>query len=86
MQASLDHLALLPAALCVILLWLGLGAVGLAAPRATRFVAHGLFPLGAVGCLAIAAIGLGALFASARTLLLPIGLPGLPMHFRLDPL
>ncbi len=86
MQVIVDHLALLPAALWVILLWVLLGAAGLAAPRATRFVAHGLFPIGALGCLAMAGIGLGALFAPAEALQLPIGLPDLPAHFRLDAL
>lgn len=85
-QTTMDSLSLLPAALVVIFLWVVLGAAGLAAPRATRFVAHVLFPLGALGCLAMAGIGVAALFAPAVVVQLPIGLPGLPMHFRLDAL
>ncbi len=78
--------ALLSLALAVVAAWLVLGVAGLARPRATRWIAHRLFPLGAVGCLLIAWVGLRALFAPATDLLLPLGLPGLPVHLHLDPL
>ena len=77
---------LIPAALTVVGAWILLGAIGLARPRATRWIAHRLFPLGALACLALAVIGGAALFAPATDLVLPVGLPGLPAHLHLDPL
>lgn len=83
---AIDPALLLPAALAVVCGWLAIGAAGMLAQRATRWVAHVLFPLGALGAAAIAAIGLAALFAPASHLTLPLGLPGLPVHLALDPL
>ncbi len=77
---------LIPAALVVVGAWIALGAAGLTRPRATRWIAHWLFPLGALGSLAIAAVGVCALFAPATDLVLPLGLPGLPVHLHLDAL
>ena len=82
----MDPSQLIPAALSVVGAWIALGAIGLTRPRATRWIAHRLFPLGALGSLVIAAIGGCALFAPATDLVLPLGLPGLPVHLHLDPL
>ena len=45
-----------------------------------------LFPLGGALGLALAAVAAAALFAAPQSAVLPIGLPGLPFHFRLDAL
>src|SRR5690606_36457343 len=66
--------------------WLLLGVAGLFAPRNTRFVAHVIFPLGALVCLAMlvnAVIGIAAP-VEARVML--VGLPDLPFHARQDAL
>ncbi|MGA8008245.1 MAG: hydrogenase 4 subunit B, partial [Thiomonas sp.] len=77
---------LLPVALGVMAAWVLLGLAGFVSPRSTRWVARVIFPLGALGSLLMAVVGLLALFAPAQTLALPIGLPGLPMLVRLDAL
>ena len=72
--------------LIVITIWVGIGVVALAAPRRTRFVARGLFPVSAVLSLALAALALHGLFAAPQTEVLLLGLPGLPFHLRIDSL
>lgn len=64
--------------------WLAVGTLGLGALRRTRLVAHGLFPLGASVGLLVGAAGLAGIFAEPSAAVLPIGLPGLPFHLRLD--
>ena len=68
--------------------WLALGAAGLIRPHHTGFVARVLFPLGAVIGLAVAFAGWSALHPGTlpQTLVLPLGLPDLPFHLRLDAL
>lgn len=77
---------LLPIALGVVAAWVCMGLAGFISPRSTRWVARVIFPLGALGSLVMAAVGLLALFAAPQSLVLPIGLPGLPLHLRLDAL
>jgi formate hydrogenlyase subunit 3/multisubunit Na+/H+ antiporter MnhD subunit len=62
------------------------GAAGLLALHRLRFVARVLFPLGGLLGLALAGLAALALFAPPQTAMLPIGLPDLPFHFRLDSL
>ncbi|RQS63213.1 hydrogenase 4 subunit B [Burkholderia sp. Bp8984] len=64
--------------------WLAVGTLGLGALRRTRLVAHGLFPLGALVGLLVGAAGLAGILAEPSAAVLPIGLPGLPFHLRLD--
>jgi len=68
--------------------WLALGAAGLIRPQHLRFVGRVLFPLGALVALGVAWLGLQALRPghAADLLVLPLGLPELPFHLRLDPL
>jgi hydrogenase-4 component B len=65
-----------------------LGLAGLLRPRSLRLVAHLLFPLGAVACLGIALLSGTFLVAghAPEVLVLPLGLPSLPFHLRLDTL
>lgn len=76
----------LAASLAVVSGWLAVGLLGLLRPHSVRFVGHFLFPLGAVGGFVLFAMGLGAMHAPAASLVLPLGLPDLPFHVRLDAL
>lgn len=66
--------------------WLAIGVAGLAAPRSLRFVGKTLYPLGALAGLAVAGVAFTALDAAPETAVLPLGLPDLPFHLRLDSL
>jgi len=70
----------------IIVLWLALGVLGLTLRGKPHLIANAIFPAGAVASLALAAIGLWALGAAADVAILPLGLPDLPLHLRLDPL
>jgi hydrogenase-4 component B len=66
--------------------WLAIGALGLARPRNIVFVGRVLFTIGAGVGLILAAAALLAMGQAAQTAILPLGLPGLPFHLRLDAL
>ncbi len=70
----------------VILLWLALGLGGVFFPRNLRLVSRVLFPAGALGALALSVAALAALGGDPHSLILPLGLPDLPFHLRLDAL
>jgi hydrogenase-4 component B len=76
----------LTAVMAIVLAWLAIGVAGLAAPRALPWVARTLFPLGALLGLGLAVVAVIALFGTPEARVLPLGLPDLPMHVRLDPL
>ncbi|PKO84591.1 MAG: hydrogenase 4 subunit B [Betaproteobacteria bacterium HGW-Betaproteobacteria-11] len=73
-------------ALFVIAVWLVLGLLGLAALRRFELVARVLFPLGALAGLVLAFAAVQGLLSTPEVAVLPIGLPQLPFHLRLDPL
>jgi hydrogenase-4 component B len=83
---SLSSLLSIDWVLLIIAGWLLIGMAGLAAVRRMSIVAYVLFPLGALLGLGLAATGLVAIFGSAQTAVLPLGLPNLPFHLRLDSL
>ena len=62
--------------------WIVIGLAAAAAPR----VAHAAYPAGAAVGLGLAAFALSALFDAPTARVLPLGLPDLPFHARLDPL
>jgi hydrogenase-4 component B len=64
--------------------WLVIGTLGLGILYRTRLVAYGLFPLGALTGLLLGVAGLAGVFADPSATVLPIGLPGLPFHLRVD--
>ncbi len=68
--------------------WVILGIVGLVRPYRVGWIARILFPLGALIALGIAVLGTLALFSghAPQIFLLPLGLPNLPFHARLDTL
>ncbi len=72
--------------LLVVVGWLLIGLLGVVALRRFRFVATVLFPLGAVFSLLLLGVGLSAVLSGPEVAVLPIGLPQLPFHLRLDSL
>ena len=72
--------------LLVVGAWLLIGVAGVLALRRLTLVARVLFPLGGAFGLALAGIALSAALSSPEVAVLPIGLPDLPFHFRLDAL
>ena len=77
--------SLLAAALAAATAWLAIGFAGLV-PAGAGLARRALFPAGAAAGLALAAVGAQAMWAPAASLVLPLGLPDLPFHLRLDPL
>ncbi|MEO6025156.1 MAG: hydrogenase 4 subunit B [Burkholderiales bacterium] len=77
-----------PLSACLVLLatWLVIGLAGLLRPMSLTYVARVLFPLGAFCGLALAVVAVLSLRAPVARAILPIGLPDLPMHVRLDAL
>ena len=70
----------------IILFWLALGPIGLALQSRPRWITLLIFPASAVASLLLAATGLWALGETPDVALLPLGLPDLPFHLRLDAL
>jgi len=66
--------------------WLLVGALGVLALHRLAFVAHVLFPIGGLLGLLMSGLALAALLGTPEVAVLPIGLPGLPFHLRLDSL
>ena len=66
--------------------WLVVGLAGLAVPRHLAFISRVLFPAGALVGVAVGITALGALGSTPEVAVLPIGLPDLPFHLRLDSL
>lgn len=64
------------------LAWLAIGVLGLFVPP--RMVPCTLFPAGALVALLIAICGLWGLSSDPQVAVLPLGLPDLPFHLRLD--
>jgi formate hydrogenlyase subunit 3/multisubunit Na+/H+ antiporter MnhD subunit len=83
---SLSAVTPLDAILGVVLYWLGVGLVALLRPADLGFVSRVLFPLSALGSLVLMVAGVVAMPAQAHTMVLPLGLPDLPFHLRLDAL
>ena len=79
-------LTILPFVLAVIAGWLVVGVLGLISLHRTRVVAHALFPAGALFGLLLCALGIASIFSPSQEAILPLGLPGLPFHVRLDAL
>ena len=79
-------MSLLHPVLGVVLYWLALGVVGLAVPIARGPHARLFFGLGAFGGFVLAFTGLAALGSWPLSMVLPLGLPDLPFHVRIDSL
>jgi formate hydrogenlyase subunit 3/multisubunit Na+/H+ antiporter MnhD subunit len=70
----------------VILCWIGIGAAALLFPLSLRLATRVLLPAGAVAAVLLAAAGFTAMTEDAAVRVLPLGLPDLPFHLRLDAL
>jgi formate hydrogenlyase subunit 3/multisubunit Na+/H+ antiporter MnhD subunit len=66
--------------------WLLVAIVGVAALRRLDIVSRVLFPLGGLLGLVLAGLAMAALTGTPEIAVLPIGLPSLPFHLRLDAL
>ncbi len=66
--------------------WIVLGVAGLTLQSVPRWIVNLVFPLSGLISLALAITGFVALAGPPEILVLPLGLPGLPFHLRLDPL
>jgi hydrogenase-4 component B len=64
--------------------WLLVAVLGLFALSRLALVARVLFPAGGVIALVLFALALSAAFGTPQVATLPLGLPGLPFHLRLD--
>jgi hydrogenase-4 component B len=75
-----------PLTLCVLLLmaWCVVGLAGMMRPLSLAFVGRTLFPLGAVFGAALAVVAATSLSHVTEHLVLPVGLPDLPVHLHLD--
>jgi len=86
-MTSPAHWLVLDWILAIMVAWLALGIAGVFFLRRLAFVAHVLFPAGALLGLALGALALNALLLGApEVAVLPVGLPALPFHLRLDSL
>ncbi|CAG0998409.1 NADH-quinone oxidoreductase subunit L [Burkholderiales bacterium] len=72
--------------LAAISAWLLIGALGIAALRKLRFVSRVLFPAGAAVGVGLAVAAFVAIGAPPQVAVLPLGLPDLPFHVRVDAL
>jgi formate hydrogenlyase subunit 3/multisubunit Na+/H+ antiporter MnhD subunit len=72
--------------LAVVAAWLVIGLVAVFARRSLDLAAGVLYPVGAAFGLVLLGIALHAIFSPVEVVVLPIGLPDLPFHFRLDSL
>ena len=70
--------------LLLVACWLAIGVAGLMAPRSFHYISRVLYPLGALVGLVMAIVAFVALSGTAETMVLPLGLPDLPFHLRLD--
>ena len=68
------------------LAWLLIGVVGVAFTRNFTLISRVLFPLGTLCSLILAVLALTGIVAGPQILILPLGLPDLPFHLRLDAL
>jgi formate hydrogenlyase subunit 3/multisubunit Na+/H+ antiporter MnhD subunit len=70
--------------LAVAVTWLLIGVAGVLALRRFDVVASVLFPLSGLVSLALLGLALSAMGSGAEVAVLPMGLPQLPFHLRLD--
>ncbi|HEY0336010.1 MAG TPA: proton-conducting transporter membrane subunit, partial [Burkholderiales bacterium] len=70
----------------VVLYWFALGLAALVRPQNLRFVSRILFPLSVAGALVLTVAAAVAMTRDAAVAVLPLGLPDLPFHLRLDAL
>ena len=72
--------------LAAVVCWLLVGVAGVFALRRFALVARVLFPVGGLIAIGLFAVALRAVFDVPEVAVLPLGLPTLPFHLRLDAL
>ncbi len=72
--------------IAAIVAWLAIGTLGLLRPRDLHFVSRILFPAGAAIAVALAVVAGYAVGKLPQSTVLPLGLPDLPFHVRVDSL
>ena len=82
----MNELSLIDWVMLCPLAWIVIGLVGIAFPRNFALISRVLFPLGAVCALVLAVLTLTSIVAGTQAVVLPLGLPDLPFHLRLDAL
>jgi hydrogenase-4 component B len=70
----------------VVLLWLAIGALGIPLAGRSPAIRQYLYLAGAVAGLILAIVGLAGVGARPEAIVLPLGLPDLPFHARMDAL
>lgn len=70
----------------IVLYWLILAGASLLLQNSKTLITNLVFPLGALGALGIALVGIAGVLQPVSSFILPIGLPDLPFHLRLDAL
>jgi hydrogenase-4 component B len=83
MPAASSHLELV---IGVVLLWLAIGLLGLPFAGRSAALTRNLYFAGAIAGLVLAVVGLASIGARPEATVLPLGLPDLPFHTRLDAL
>ncbi len=83
MLGDCQTIDLLPIA---VLGWLAIGLAGLFLQRLPKLITRGLIPLGATIGVVVAGLALISMTGAEQTRHLPLGLPDLPFHLRLDAL
>ena len=83
---GISHWLHLDWVLLVMASWLAVGVAGVFALRQLAFVSRVLFPVGGALGLVLFGLALAALLDTPEVAVLPIGLPALPFHLRLDSL
>ena len=82
----MNELSLIDWVMLCPLAWIVIGLIGIAFPRNFALISRVLFPLGAVCALVLAVLTLTGIVAGTQAVALPLGLPDLPFHLRLDAL
>ena len=82
----MNELSLIDWVMLCPLAWIVIGLIGIAFPRNFALISRVLFPLGAVCALVLAVLALTGIVAGTQAVVLPLGLPDLPFHLRLDAL
>lgn len=70
----------------IVLVWLTIGALAICVPGRAGVIPRFLYPLGALAGIALAAVAFAAMGLPWNGKVLPLGLPDLPFHVRLDAL
>ncbi len=70
----------------IVLFWLAIGLLGILRPKRPDAITRFIYPLGAIAGVALAVVGLVAIGLPWKGMVLPLGLPDLPFHLRLDAL